>query len=84
MGAWICIERGLGGIVIVTPVDVEVWVLSWENDRGHVESGSGSCAPIDCARSRPSHRWERGTMVGCPRGSPSRYRVTRVPRVRRK
>jgi hypothetical protein len=72
MGARICIERGLGGIVIVTLVDVEVWVLSWENDRGHVESGRGSYAPVDCARSRPSHRWERGTMVGGPRGSPSR------------
>jgi hypothetical protein len=30
---------------------------SWENDQGHVESGRHSCAPIDCARSRPSCRW---------------------------
>jgi hypothetical protein len=40
------------------PVAVEVWMSSWWNDRGHVVSGRGSCAPVDYARSRPSHRWK--------------------------
>jgi hypothetical protein len=66
MGARICIEMGLGGIVIVTPVAVEVWMPLWWNDRGHVESGRGSCAPVDRARSRPSHRWERVSRLGVP------------------
>jgi hypothetical protein len=66
VGAWICVERGLGGIVIVTLVAIEVCVLSWWNDRGHVESGHGSRAPVDCARSHPSHPWERGAVVGGP------------------
>jgi hypothetical protein len=56
MGARICVERGLGSIVVVTPVVVEVWVLSWWNDRGYVGLGRGSRAPVDCARSRLSHR----------------------------
>jgi hypothetical protein len=56
MGIQICVERGLGGIVVVTPITVEVWMSSWSNDLGHVGSGRGSCAPIDCARSHPSHR----------------------------
>jgi hypothetical protein len=34
--AQICIERGLGGTVTVTPITVEVWMSSWRNDRGHV------------------------------------------------
>jgi hypothetical protein len=66
MGARICIERELGGIVIITPVAVEVWMSSWWNDRRHVESGHGSRAPVDCARSRPSHRWERAPWLGVP------------------
>jgi hypothetical protein len=32
---------------------------SWWNDRGHVGLGRGSRTPVDCARSHPSHRWER-------------------------
>jgi hypothetical protein len=64
MGVRICVERGLCGIVIVTPVAVEVWMSSWWNDRGHVESGHGSRAPVDCARSRPSHRWEPMLRLG--------------------
>jgi hypothetical protein len=32
----ICLERGLGGIVVVTPVAVEVWTSSWWNDQSHV------------------------------------------------
>jgi hypothetical protein len=31
--ARICVERGLGGIVAITPVAVEVWMSSWWNDR---------------------------------------------------
>jgi hypothetical protein len=49
MGVRICIERGLGGIVVVTPIAVEVWMSSWWNDRGHVGLGRGSRAPVDCA-----------------------------------
>jgi hypothetical protein len=67
VGARICVERGLGGIVIVTLIAIEVCVLSWWNDWGHVESGRGSRAPVDCARSHPSHPWEQGAVV---RGSP--------------
>jgi hypothetical protein len=36
------------------------------NDRGHVESGHGSLAPVDCAWSRPSHWWERVPRLGVP------------------
>jgi hypothetical protein len=66
MGTQIYIERGLSGIVIVTPIAVEVWTLSWWNDRGHVGSGRGSRAPVGCAWSRPSHRWERVPRLGVP------------------
>jgi hypothetical protein len=67
MDAWVCIERGLGGMVIIIPVAVEVWMTSWWNDRGHVESGRGSCAPIDYAWSCPFPSVGGGTVVG---GSP--------------
>jgi hypothetical protein len=66
MGARICIERGLGGIVVVIPVAVEVWMSSWWNDRGHVRSGRGSRTAVDCARSCPSHRRERVPRLGAP------------------
>jgi hypothetical protein len=39
---------------------------SWWNDQGHVGLGRGSCAPIDCARSRLSHRRERVPRLGVP------------------
>jgi hypothetical protein len=65
-GAWICVEKGFGGIVVVTPVAVEVWMSWWWNDRGHVGSGCCSRAPVDCARSHPSHRWERVLRLGAP------------------
>jgi hypothetical protein len=64
MGARICVERGLGGIVVVTPIAVEVWMSLWWNDQGHVGSGHGSRAPIDYARSRPSYRRERMPRLG--------------------
>jgi hypothetical protein len=64
MGARICVERGLDGIVVITLVGVEVWMSSWWNDWGHVGSGSGSRAPVDCARSRLSHRWEWVPQLG--------------------
>jgi hypothetical protein len=70
MGARICVERGLGGIVVVTLVAVEVWMSSWWNDQGQVGLGRSSCAPIDYARSRPSHWWEQVSWLGGPRGSP--------------
>jgi hypothetical protein len=84
MDTRICVERGLNGIVIVTSIAVEVWMSSWWNDWGHVESGRGSRAPIDYARSCLSHRWEQAPWLGGPHGSPSCQRVTRVPRARRK
>jgi hypothetical protein len=59
MGAWIYVEMGLGGIVIVTPVAIEVWMLSWWNDRGRVGLGCGFRALVGYVRSRPSHRCER-------------------------
>jgi hypothetical protein len=48
-GARIRIERGLVGIVAVTPIAVEVWMSSWWNNPGHVGSEHGSHAPIHCA-----------------------------------
>jgi hypothetical protein len=78
MGTWICVERGLGGIVIITPVAVEVWISLWWNDWGHVGSGHGFRAPVVYARSRPSHRCERVPRLGRPRGW-SCLRVTCVP-----
>jgi hypothetical protein len=68
--------------VAITSVAVEVWVLSSWNDQGHVGSGHGSCALIDCARSRPSYRQERVPRLGGPHGSPSCQRASRVPRAR--
>jgi hypothetical protein len=66
MGTRICAERRLGGIMISTLVAVEVWMSWWWNDRGHVGSGHGFRAPIDCAWSRPSHRSERVLRLGVP------------------
>jgi hypothetical protein len=48
MGTQICVEKGLSGIVVVTPVAVEVWMSSWWNDWGHVGLGHGSRALVDC------------------------------------
>jgi hypothetical protein len=39
---------------------------SWWNDRGQVESGCGSRAPVCCARSHPSHRREPVARLGVP------------------
>jgi hypothetical protein len=47
---------GVGGIVAIIPVAVEVWMSSWWNYRGHVGSERGSRVPINCA------------MVGDPHG----------------
>jgi hypothetical protein len=55
---------------------------SWWNDRGHVGSERGSRAPVDCVRSRPSHRREWVTRLGGPHGSLSCQGAPRVPRVR--
>jgi hypothetical protein len=57
-GTRIHVERGLGGIVVVTPVAIEVWVPSWWNNRGRVGSERGSYAPVHCAQSCPPHRRE--------------------------
>jgi hypothetical protein len=46
LGTRICVERGLGGIVVITPVIVEVWMSSLLNDRDHVGSGHGHVRPI--------------------------------------
>jgi hypothetical protein len=72
--AWICVERGLGTIVVVTPVVVEAWTPSWWNDRGHVESYHGSHAPVHCVWSCPSHhyewvlRWGSTWLLAVPEG----------------
>jgi hypothetical protein len=57
---------GLGGTVAVTPVAVEVWMLSSWNDWGHVRLGRGSRAAVDYAWSHLSHRWERVLQLGAP------------------
>jgi hypothetical protein len=44
--AGIFVARGLDDIAAVTPVVVEVWMSSWWNDRGHVESGDHSFASL--------------------------------------
>jgi hypothetical protein len=66
MGARIYVEGGLGGIVVVIPVAVEVWMLSSWNDRGHVRLGRGSRTAVDYAWSHLSHRWERVPRLGAP------------------
>jgi hypothetical protein len=65
-GARICVERGVGGIVVVTPVAVEVWSSSSWNDRAQVGSERGCRVPIDCARSHPSHQRECVPWRGPP------------------
>jgi hypothetical protein len=67
MGARICVERGLGGIVLVTPVVVKVWMPSWWNEWGHVGSWRGSRALVDCVRPRLSHQREWVPWLGAPR-----------------
>jgi hypothetical protein len=64
--ALICVERGVGGIVVVTPVAVEVCILSWWSDRGNVGSERGSHAPVHRARSCPSYRREWVPWWGPP------------------
>jgi hypothetical protein len=51
-------KEGVGGIVVVTPVAVEVWSSSWWNEQSHVGSERGSHVPIHCAGLCPSHQWE--------------------------
>jgi hypothetical protein len=65
-GTWIHVERVVGGIVSVTPIAVELWMSWWWNDQGHVRSERGSRAPVHCARSRPSYRWEWVPWLGSP------------------
>jgi hypothetical protein len=69
VGRYGCLDlrrEGLGGIVVITSVVVEVWMPSWWNNGDHVGSGRGSRAPVDYAWSRPSHRWERVPRLGEP------------------
>jgi hypothetical protein len=73
-------REGVGGILAVTPVAVEVWMSSW-NDRGHVRSERGSCS-LCTVTSVPSAGV--GVVVGAPRGSPSCQRAPHVPRTRQK
>jgi hypothetical protein len=51
-------REGVGGIVAITPIYVEVWTLSRWNDYGHIGSERGSLAVVHCAWSCTSHRWE--------------------------
>jgi hypothetical protein len=66
MDAQICVEKGLGSIMVVTPIPIEVWMSWWWNDRGHVGSERGSRATVDYARSHLSHRRERVLRLGAP------------------
>jgi hypothetical protein len=84
MGVRIRVERGLGGIVVVTPVAVEVWMSSWWNDQGHVRLGRGSRASVECARSRLSHRREWVPRFWGPHGPLYCQKVTCVPWTRQK
>jgi hypothetical protein len=59
-------REGLGGIVAVTPIAVEVWTSSSWNDRGHVGSERGSHAPVHSAQSCSSHRREWVPWLGPP------------------
>jgi hypothetical protein len=52
--------------VVITSIVVEVWISSWWNDRGHVRSGRDFRAPVDYARSHPSHRAGAGAVVRAP------------------
>jgi hypothetical protein len=63
-GAQIRVDSGLGGIVVITPVTIEVWMSSWWNDQGHIRSECGSYAHVHYARSRPSHRQEWVPWLG--------------------
>jgi hypothetical protein len=65
-GTRIRVERGVGGIVAVTPIAVEVWMSSWWNDRGHVGSEHGPGAPVHCAWSLLSYRREWVPWLGAP------------------
>jgi hypothetical protein len=56
--ARICVERGGRWHSCRYPRPVEVWTLSWWNDRCHVGSERGSRVPVHCAWSCPSHRRE--------------------------
>jgi hypothetical protein len=51
-------REGVGGIVTVTPVVVEVWTSSWWNDQGHIGLERGSRVPVHCTQSCPSNRRE--------------------------
>jgi hypothetical protein len=65
-------REGVGGIVVVTPITIEVWMSSWWNDRGDVGSERGSHIPIHCARSCPSYGGN-----GCRGGAPVASRLAR-------
>jgi hypothetical protein len=79
----ICVERELGGIVVVTPIGVEVRTSSWWNDRSHVGLERGSYIPVHRAWSCMSHRQEWTSWWG-PRGSPPCQRAPCVPQARQK
>jgi hypothetical protein len=51
--------------IVLTSVAVEVWMSSWKNDRGHVESGHRSYAPVDC-HDHVHHVNGVGTVLGAP------------------
>jgi hypothetical protein len=59
-------REGVGGIVAVTLVTIEVWTSSWWNDRGHVGSERGSRVSVHYARSCQSHQWEWVPWLGAP------------------
>jgi hypothetical protein len=66
MGAQIRVERGLGGIVAVTPDAVEVWMSGGGMTRVMLGQARGSHVPVHCARSRLSHQREWVPQLGAP------------------
>jgi hypothetical protein len=81
--AWICVERGLGGIVTITRVAMEVWCHRGGMTGVMLDQSAipmllftvhGHVCPIG----------GNGCCGRGPRGSPPCQRASRVPRVRQK
>jgi hypothetical protein len=81
--AWICVERGLGGIVAITPVTVEVWTTSWWNEWSHVRSERSSHVQFT-VHGHVCPIGKNGCCGGGPHGSLPCQRAPRVPRARQK
>jgi hypothetical protein len=81
--AGICVERGLGSTVAVTPIAVEAWTPSWWNDRV-MSSRTTALMPTFIVHGRVRPIIGNGGRGGGPRDSQLRLRALRVPQARRK